>query len=265
MIRKFLSSVAVALGLLACGTAFADEREDKAITTSLEVIGRTMPDLSFQGVDGKTLSLTQLRGKPVLLTLIYTGCADVCPAVIESLAPAVAVGEDALGKGSFNVVTIGFDTRNDTPVRMRSFARDHNAGGDNWFFLASDQKTMDRLSEAVGFSYFSYAGGFDHMAQVTVIDKTGKIYRQVYGSSFDPPQIVDPLKDLIFGREKPFFTFEGLADRVKLFCTVYNPNTGRYYFNYSLFASIVIGAASLGLVLVVLIRETRKSMRSHEA
>ena len=119
MIRKFLSSVAVALGLLACGTAFADEREDKAITTSLEVIGRTMPDLSFQGVDGKTLSLTQLRGKPVLLTLIYTGCADVCPAVIESLAPAVAVGEDALGKGTFNVVTIGFDSLPEALVQIR--------------------------------------------------------------------------------------------------------------------------------------------------
>jgi len=114
----------------------------------------------------------------------------------------------------------------------------------------------------VGFSYFASAGGFDHMAQVTIIDKDGKIYRQVYGSTFDPSQIVEPLKELVFGREKPFLSFAGLADRVKLFCTVYNPNTGRYYFNYSLFVSIVIGLISLGLVLYVLIRETRKAMRA---
>ena len=29
---------------------------------------------------------------------------------------------------------------------------------------------------------------------------------------------------------------------MKLFCTVYDPRTGRYYFDYSLFASIIIGA-----------------------
>jgi protein SCO1/2 len=247
--------------LLAAGPAWAD-RAAEAIATSQEVLGLEVPDLRFTSADGNTISLASLRGKPVLVTLIYTGCADVCPAVIESLAPAVAIGEEALGKGSFSVLTIGFDTRNDTPQRMRSFAREHNAGGDNWHFVATDQKTMDQLATAVGFSYFSSAGGFDHMAQVTVLDKAGKVYRQVYGSSFDAPQIVEPLKELVFGREKPFFSFSGLADRVKLFCTVYNPNTGRYYFNYSLFASIFIGLISLGAVLFVLIRETRKAMRA---
>ncbi len=79
---------------------------------------------------------------------------------------------------------MGFDTRNDTPQRMRSFAREHGAGGDNWHFLSADSKTLDELTAAVGFSYFSSAGGFDHMAQVTVIDKNGKVYRQVYGGGF---------------------------------------------------------------------------------
>jgi protein SCO1/2 len=260
MWRVAAFGIAAALALAA--PALADERADAALATSLGAIGSEVPDLTFRGTDGKQVSLGSLRGKPVLLTLIYTGCADVCPAVIESLAPAVRTGEDALGEGSFTVITIGFDTRNDTPERMRSFAREHNAGGENWHFLASDSKTMEQLTAAVGFDYFSSAGGFDHMAQVTVLDKQGRIYRQVYGSSFDPPQIVEPLKQLVFGREKPFLSFAGLADRVKLFCTVYNPNTGRYYFNYSLFFSIVIGAVSLALVLTVLVRETRKSFRA---
>jgi protein SCO1 len=193
------------------------------------------------------------------------GCADICPAIIESLAPAVDAGKEALGEDSFSVVTIGFDTRNDTPDRMRSFARQHKAGGSNWYFLSSDQKTLDKLASTVGFSFFPSAGGFDHMAQVTVLDKTGKIYRQVYGASFTPPQIVEPLKELVFGREKPFFSLQGIVDRVKLFCTVYNPNTGRYYFNYSLFASIFIGAGCLLAVLYVLLKETRKAFRGGKA
>jgi protein SCO1/2 len=255
-------AIAAVFGLLLAMPANADERADQAVATSQAVVGSALPDFVFRGTGGKELSLASLKGKPVLLTLIYTGCADVCPTVIQSLAPAVEAGEEALGKGSFTVVTVGFDTRNDTPERMRSFALQHQAGGDNWHFLASDGPTMDRLSEAVGFTFYASAGGFDHMAQVTVLDKTGKVYRQIYGSVFDTPQIVEPLKELVFGREKPLLSFAGLADRVKLFCTVYNPNTGRYYFNYSLFFSIVIGTVSLAVVLYALVRETRKSMRS---
>jgi hypothetical protein len=145
---------------------------------------------------------------------------------------------------------------------MRSFARAHNAGGDNWYFAGSDKETMDRLSTAVGFSFFSSAGGFDHMAQVTVLDKTGTIYQQVYGSTFEPPAIVEPLKQLVFGGERSIFSLAGLGDRVRLFCTVYDRNTGRYYFNYSLLVTIFIGAGCLLGILVFLIRETRKSQRS---
>lgn len=259
--RRSIAIFLVAGLMLSAIPAHAGKQYDAALATSQSVLGGQVPDLQFRAVDGGNLSLGELRGKPLLLTLIYTGCADVCPAVIESLAPAVQTAEDVMGDGSFSVVTIGFDTRNDTPERMRSFARQHNAGDENWHFLASDAQTMERLTQAVGFNYFSSAGGFDHMAQVTVIDKYGKVYRQIYGSTFEPPQIVEPLKDLIFGRENSVFSFSGLADRVKLFCTVYNPNTGRYYFNYSLFVSIVIGAGSLGLVLYVLVRESRKTMR----
>lgn len=252
------------LGLLAAlsvSPACAGDREAQSLEASAAAVGRQVPALGFTDADGKPFSLAALRGKPALVTLIYTGCADVCPTIIENLAPAVAVGEEALGPGSFEVAVIGFDPAKDTPVRMRNFARDHGVSGPNWHFLSGDPDTLDQLTDAVGFSFFPVAGGFDHMAQVSVLDAEGRVSTQVYGSSFDAPQIVGPLKDLIFGRGKPFFSLAGLADRVKLFCTVYNSRTGRYYFNYSLFASIFIGAISLGMVLWVLVRETRKSLR----
>lgn len=257
-----LATAAVCLAIGLATPAMADERTGAALRLSQGAIGGSVPDLAFQDAEGKRINLAELRGKPLLITLIYTGCTSVCPTIIESLAPAVEAAEGILGPGSFNVLTIGFDTRNDTPDRMRSFARAHRAGGDNWRFAGSDQETMDRLSAAVGFSFFSSAGGFDHMAQVTVLDKTGAIYQQVYGSTFGPPAIVEPLKQLILGGERSVFSLAGLSDRVKLFCTVFDPNTGRYYFNYSLFVSIFIGVACLLGILAFLVRETRKSLRS---
>jgi protein SCO1/2 len=260
MWRLAIAATCFAMGLST--PALADARTDAALQLSQGAIGSSIPDLAFRDAEGNRITLANLRGKPLLITLIYTSCADVCPTIIESLAPAIEAADDILGTGSFNVLTIGFDTRNDTPDRMRSFARAHDAGGENWYFAGSDTDTMERLSTAVGFSYFSSAGGFDHMAQVTVIDKTGMIYSQIYGSTFEPPAIVEPLKQLVLGGERSVFSLAGLGDRLKLFCTVYDPNTGRYYFNYSLLVTIFIGAVCLLGILAFLIRETRKSLRS---
>jgi protein SCO1/2 len=145
---------------------------------------------------------------------------------------------------------------------MRSFARAHNAGGDNWYFASSDTKTIDRLSDAVGFKFFPSAGGFDHMAQVTILDKNGTIYDQVYGSSFGAPAIVEPLKQLVFGQQRSAFSLAGLSDRVRLFCTIYDRRTGRYYFSYALPLSIFIGLGCLLGILAFLIREARKSVKA---
>jgi protein SCO1/2 len=262
--RRLLTA-ALCLFLGAATLAMADARTDAVLQRSQDIIGSSVPDLAFQDAEGKKIRIADLRGKPLLITLIYTGCANVCPTIVESLTRAADSAESLLGPGSFNVLVVGFDVRNDTPARMRSFARAHNAGGDNWRFAASDQETIDRLSTAIGFSIFPSAGGFDHVAQVTIVDKAGVIYQQVYGSTFDPPAIVEPLKQLTLGGERSVFSLAGLSDRVRLLCTVFDPNTGRYYFNYSLFVSIFVGAACLLGVLAFLVRETRKSLRSGKA
>ena len=71
--------------------------------------------------------------------------------------------------------------------------------------------------------------------------------------------------DLICCGARPLFSLAGLGDRIKLFCTVYDPRSGRYYFDYSLFVTIVIGVLCLAGALWFLVRETRKSFRGGSA
>ncbi len=209
--------------------ARAGDWRDTAIGKSQDAIGKPTPDLSLTGADGGRVTLAQFRGKPLIVSLVYTGCANVCPTIIESLAAASRAAEETFGKGSFNILTVGFDTRRDTPDRMRSFARAHRAGGENWLFASADAATIDRIAQAVGFDFAASADGFDHPARVTVVDGEGRVYSQVYGSAFAPPAVVEPLKSLIYGSARPIFSLAGFSDRIKLFCTVYDPRAGRYY------------------------------------
>lgn len=251
--------------LLLARPGLAGSREDQAIARSQGAIGSAVPDLKLTGADGEPLRLGQFRGKPLLVALVYTGCADVCPAVIESLAAANATAGETFGEASYNILTVGFDTRNDTPDRMRAFARAHRAGGGNWRFAAADATVIEQLTRAVGFDYFASAGGFEHAAQVTVIDGDGKVYAQIYGGTFPPPAVIEPLKALIFGGARPVLSLGGLSDRMKLFCTVYDARTGKYYFSYAIFLSAAAGALSLLGVLAFLIRELRKNRTARRA
>ena len=258
--RVILHLIAVLIMLtpaIASETSNEDQRsiEEMAVELSEGAIGNELPPLEFRDIDGKAVSLHSLRGKPVLVSLVFTGCTDVCPMIVQNLRLALEVAQEALGADSFSTITIGFDTKNDTPERMRSFARTQGVDLPNWLFLSGDQRSVQELSDAIGFTFVPSAGGFDHMAQVSVIDKDGYIYQQIMGGVFNPPAIVEPLKDLMFDQRKPFVSIAGLVDRIKLFCTIYNPNTGRYYFNYSLFIGIGIGIACLLLVMFWLFRE----------
>lgn len=247
------------LVMLTASPAVAESNAENAVRVSQAALGRQLPDLSFTRTDGQTVRLSELRGRPLLVSLVYTGCADVCPTLIESLVPAVKAAQAALGSDGFAVITIGFDVRNDTPSRLRSFANSRGANLPGWWFLAADEASLDALAQAVGFGFYSRAGSFDHLAQVSVIDAEGRLYQQIYGAVFEPPLIVEPLKTLVFKRDQPIVSLDRLIDRVKYFCTVYDPSSGRYYFNYSLFMSIGIGIACFGLVLAFVAREWRRS------
>lgn len=242
-------------------TSTGSERAEKAVLVSAAALGQRIPDAVFTRSDGKSVRISDYAGRPLLVSMIYTGCIDVCPTLLESLYPAVNAARNSLGADSFSVITVGFDAAADSPARMESFARARGINLPNWDFLAGDEANVSALARAVGFAYYARAGGWDHLAQVSVIDKDGLVYNQVYGSAFEPPLIVDPLKALVFDRRQPLSSMTALINRVKYFCTVYDPSSGRYYFNYSLFMSIAIGIFCFGGVLTVLLREWRRAIR----
>ncbi|MEE8388782.1 MAG: SCO family protein [Acidiferrobacterales bacterium] len=236
-----------------------------ALEVSQAAIGNTIGEHVFVDRAGRTVRLSDYRGKPLLISFVYSSCYHVCPTTTRHLALAVKKARDVLGEDSFNVLTIGFDTLNDTPDAMRVFARHQGIDQPGWKFLSGDQKAIDSLAREVGFLYFSSPNGFDHLLQTTLVDSTGKVAGQVYdisGSSFDTPRLVEPLKQLVLGKPNPGSLLTSLANRIRLFCTVYDPASGSYYFDYSLFVGMFIGAIIIFSILFWLIREWRGQRRA---
>jgi protein SCO1/2 len=262
--NKFPGYILIILGLLFAGMVNATDGSAKydekaALALSQAAIGQHVGDYSFLDGKGKQITLESLRGKPVIINLIYTSCYHVCPTVTTNLARVVNIALDALGEDSFSILTIGFDTPADTPDRMRVFASQRNIDLDNWHFVSASSETMKGLGTDVGFSYFSSPKGYDHMIQATVLDSKGKVYRQIYGMAPDAPALVEPLKELLYGKQVDATLVEGMFNNIKLFCTVYDPTTGMYRFDFSIFISLAIGLLTLGGTAWFIIRAWRKS------
>lgn len=236
--------------------------EKQALQISQAVFGKAPRDVTFTRADvadgTDPVRLSGYRGKPLVVSFVYTSCYHICPTTTQHLAKIVRTARAALGTDSFRVVTIGFDTPKDTPAAMRRFAREQRVDLPGWDFLSVDAETMRQLTTDFGFQYFSAPQGFDHLIQATVLDADGKVYRQVYGMNFDTPLLVEPLKELVFGTPRTVSFLESLGNRIKLFCTVYDPATDRYRFDYSIFLGGIIGLISLGLVAFLVVREWKR-------
>lgn len=235
---------------------------DQALKLSQGAIGNQMGNHAFTNADGQPVTLSDFRGRPLIVSMVFTSCYQICPMTIRHLSKVVEKARDALGDDSFSVAIIGFDASVDTPEAMQYFANKQGISDKHWSLLSIAQEDVEALSEDLGFISFPSSNGFDHIIQATIVDADGEVYRQVYGQAFDTPLLVDPLIELVLGRPQPAQTvFSGLSSKIKLFCTTYDPVRDGYYFDYSLFIGILIGGSIIVFTVIAMGREVRKGSK----
>jgi len=237
------------------------ERE-AAFAASQSVIGQIAGEFTLLNREGQPVRLSQYKGKPLLVSFIYTGCMQVCPATTRQLQNAMSTAQQVFGNGQFNVISIGFNQPDDSPQAMKAFAAQFGITHSDWEFLSPHAHNVKALTQAFGFSYHATPAGFDHMAQLTLLDANGLIYRQIYGDNFSPDAVIEPIKQLL--NNSPVveqLSLTGLIDRVRILCTVYDPVTGNYRFQYGLLLEVGGGLAFALSVLWFFFSEWRTLRR----
>jgi protein SCO1/2 len=259
--------MALWLGCVGAGADVPDDQgQREALRLSQAAIGRSVSDWQLTDSSGRAMRLSELRGKPVVVSFMYTGCFQVCPTTTQFLKTAVQATRDALGAGSFRVISIGFNQPFDSPEALSDFAKKLGIRVADWYFVAPRTTDVPSLLAEFGLTVTPTTAGFDHIIQATIVDGDGVIYRQVYGDAFDLPMFIDPLKQLLSGQAERNVTLDNIWLKVKLFCTVYDPSSGRYKFNYSLFVELFAGLTFLGaLIWYVVLGLRRRSAAASDA
>jgi len=239
-----------------------------AMRASRDALGGMPGNYTLRDRAGNPVTLASYRGKPLLVNFIYTGCFQVCPTSSRALRRAVEAMRGRFGDAQFNVVSIGFNQPTDSPQALRQFAAQQRIDEPNWEFLSPAADDVAALARDFGFRFAPTPLGFDHTLQVSVLDAQGRLYRQVYGDAFTADALGEPLKQLVTGALVAQSTgWSDLLDRVRILCSVYDPATGTYRVDYSLYLQIAGGATFILAMLWFVLQEwrTRRAARRPQA
>jgi len=255
--------VAGAVGAAVAQSAWPALDADAALRVSQAAIGREITDHMLLDAEGQPVRLSSYRGKPLLVSFIYTGCFQICPTTTRSLSGAVDALTKVFGADKFNVISVGFNQPFDSPQAMRAFARQNGIDAKNWDFLSPPPASVDALTRDFGFSYVATPAGFDHVLTVSVVDPQGRLYQQVYGERLSGDLLGEPLRRLLRDHPLPAdTTLDALVRRVRLVCTVYDAKTGTYRTDYGLLFEVAGGVTFALAMLWFFVGEWRSQRRA---
>ena len=234
----------------------------EAMRASQAAVGRVAGDHVLLDREGRPVPLSAFRGKPLLVNFIYTGCFQVCPATTRALDDTVRALTARFGAQRFGVASIGFNQPADSPQAMKAFAAQQRITHANWEFLSAPARTVEPLTREFGFRYAATPAGFDHVLQVTLLDGEGRIVRQVYGDQPAAALLAEDLQQLLAGQPlPPPGVLADVIDRIRILCTVYDPDTGTYRVDYSLAWEIAGGVTFILFMALYMLNEWRVRRR----
>ena len=105
--------------------------------------GARLPDFELANQDGETVTAAALRGRPVVVTFIYSTCEDTCPGQVQSIRGAL----DDLGH-DVPVIGVSVDPANDTPQTAEAFMLEQSMklAANDYVFQPNDANTWSLVT-----------------------------------------------------------------------------------------------------------------------
>ena len=232
--RGVLALYVLLLLVATAGPAFAQEGgpEDQIlsqVSVDQRLNAQVPLDLMFRDEAGTPVPLSEyLNDKPVILTLNYFECPNLCTLVLTRLTDSMRDLPFELGN-QYNVVTVSIDPREKPDLAaakkatyLQRYGKPDAGGG--WHFLTGDAPSIAQLTEAVGFryAYDDRQDQYAHPAAIVLLTPQGKISRYFYDLAYAP-------RDLRLGLVEASANQIGSPiDQFLLRCYNYDPVSGRY-------------------------------------
>ncbi len=127
--------------------------------------GVRAPDFALRDQEGDRVRMRALRGRPVIVTFLYTTCEESCPAQAQQ----IKLGLDRLGE-DLPTLAVAVKPETDTPANARRFLREQGMIGRMDIVLGS-RRQLEPVWK--GFAIQPQLAGVEHQARTVLIDARG--------------------------------------------------------------------------------------------
>ena len=158
--------------------------------------GDEVPDFTLVNQSGKTIHFRQFRGKPLLLTFIYTRCPfpDYCPRLSSNFAQMLQqLQKEPKVFNQAQLLSISVDPENDKPQVLRSYGEHYVARLDpkfaHWEFASGSAEQVRKAANFFGLAYDQKGGQIVHGLVTVLVGKDGKVLKVYSGNDWKPEEV----------------------------------------------------------------------------
>ena len=153
-------------------------------------------DSKWQNQDAEELQLKNLKGKNLVMVMIFTSCRTACPILVADMKKV----HDKIEKNKLkdtSLVLISIDPTNDTPEVLKKFAAERNMDSQPWIFLRSDEESTREFANVLAVKYKKISPiEFSHSNIISVFNRNGELVSQEEGSGINSDAVAKTVNEL---------------------------------------------------------------------
>lgn len=135
--------------------------------------------------EDKNIVLKDLKGKTLVMVMIYTSCKSACPRLVADMRNIEKKIPKKL-QPKIQYVMISIDPETDTPKRLKAFAIENHMDGKQWTFLQGDINSVREFANVLAVKYKQISPmDFSHSNIISVFDSQGELVHQQEGLGVD--------------------------------------------------------------------------------
>ncbi|MBX7225586.1 MAG: SCO family protein [Chitinophagales bacterium] len=143
--------------------------------------------------ENKEIVLSDLKGSVLVVVMIYTSCKAACPRLVADMKNI----EKQLPRNKIQhvqMVLVSIDPENDTPEKLKAFAKENQMDGRQWTFLQGNIETVQELANVLSVKYKQIAPmDFSHSNIISVFSPDGTLVSQQEGLGVNNKITVDAI------------------------------------------------------------------------
>jgi protein SCO1/2 len=147
--------------------------------------------------EGNTILLEDLKGKTLVMVMIYTTCKAACPRLVADMHNIEKQIPKAL-INKINFVFVSIDPETDTPEKLKAFAIENFMDDEQHSFLQGTESGVREFSNVLAVKYKQISPmDFSHSNIISVFSPSGELVHQQEGLGVDSKETISKIIETV--------------------------------------------------------------------